>query len=258
MENSAKHSAFYLWFGLTMLAFTLWALYDWFRCEPVQCNPSPSYWDCASEFIIFLPLTLFFLSRPLWNIKWDSDHIYHRTWYGLPLKTPLSAIENIDFNYFSNDGTLEFLDQRKLYIGSRLENLEELFDILETHLGRKYPHKVYRMAYREIVEMSQNCGCLICYSIYPKSEISIWSRYCTGIQEDMSDDDDVGDLNQIDIAVCPVCNLSEGVIADLSKSVISIDEMQMWNKENDERLDPEERMKRQSLRTRVSKKLQKL
>ena len=255
MEKSAKHSIFNVLFGLLMLVGSIWAAYDGFHCQPTECNSSPTFLDCASDIMVFLPLAAFFLSRPLWNIRWDANYIYYRAWYGMPVIAPLSSIENIEFNYFSNDGTLEVLNRRKFYIGSRLSNLEELFSTLKIHLGRKYPHKIYQSAFRGIVEVSENCGCLICYSIYPKDRVENWQPYYSENDDDKLTNKNWNTLDDADQGICPVCGSSQGVIADGYKSVISVDEMRILNEKEEGRLDQEELLKRQSLRAKASKYL---
>ena len=72
--------------------------------------------------------------RPLWNIHWDDEHVYYRTWFGTRIKAPKSAITDFDYCYMSSQGHLEFENYPRHVIGSYLNNIETLLNEIENLL----------------------------------------------------------------------------------------------------------------------------
>lgn len=131
--------------------------------------------------------------------------------------------------------------------------MEQLFDVLKPFLAEKHPFKLYATAYRDVVEESQKCGCLVCYSIFDKSEIIVWIEY----PENDEIEADLGEIlgREYDIAVCPTCNLHNGVMADQSLTVITVSEMEKCNAEFESNLRDDMKTARQELRKTTRQKL---
>ena len=230
--------------SLACIGFGLVCLYGGYASEPSACNPQDDAW------IAYL-LGGIFLVFGIWNtigsfftkISWDGQSIHYPDFWGRPVQADIADIESLRHIPFLDIVSVKIENAPTLYFSPYIKNDEGLGEAINSALKLKSPELFVVPAFRECVEKSDQCGCMVCLSIFDPGQIQFW-RSETG-----------GPESEGDLAACPICRKDFGVVCDFGDVSITRNILEKLNEEAMEELNPVAAAERRTLYTEVRRSL---
>jgi len=205
--------------ALSCIAFCILSVYLVMSSEVINdCNEVDDCKFLAAFAILFLTAGLW--SLWLWrisSIKWNDAFIEYRSMTGKKIRAPFSALVNIRRVAFLNGVCVEFDSYPKMLLSAEVKNYDAAVNDITKNLIHKFPYRFYVPALRDMIDNSDEAGCLSCKTPLSINQIADWKTS----DKQMKPEDD--------FAICPICKSDDAVICNVSVVPITAEGLQKCN-----------------------------
>lgn len=154
------------------------------------------------------------------SIKWNSKFIEYRALTGQKMRAELSSIVDVGRVVLSGIPYVEFDTYPKMFFSPDIQGSEALVEELEARFIKKFPHRFYMPAYREMLDVSDEAGCVSCEALLRPDQIVSWKPF-----KKQKKQKGAGEGR----AICPMCKSDDSVICNLSIAPITLEAIRKIN-----------------------------
>ena len=169
--------------------------------------------------------------------------LYYPTLWGRNTSAPIRDIVSCKVIPILDICVIKLRQAPSLFYAPYLVNEGEFNKVIATGLKHNSPELFVAAAFRGAVEESQQCGCMICGSIFSPDRISYWRSEAGGSESDW------------DIAACPICKKDAGVVCDDGEIELTSAILDKLNADALDELKPAEAEERKALMNQVREDL---
>jgi hypothetical protein len=194
------------------------------KCGNVVDNSISIGWSLFLLLISFYQFWLAISHRVAWSETelFVRDRLFRVRKYAVSELSDFHDGSTYTQYKFGNDETRVFD-----WVGNISEFNEFMLDVMRQYAS----HFCYAPALKDLQNEAESAGCLRCYQLFDPADVMIWDRKAK--------------KQDFELASCPVCNTTEGVVWGMEGVSVDINGLNALNEISMSELGEEERLERQ-------------